>query len=1146
MLLVLLLGLLPALARPLPLLGPTGPSWIGPLEPGAADPRGLVLVDPAGGGLYLSLPGAAGDFVWEGGAWTRGGEPLTGADPSAQVDDNPVPAHLRMTLEDGQWVRQSEIAARVDQTGRGIVASGPRWGWRDGALVELIDRRGGLVRLRGDAQGRPLRVDWPDGSVLVIEWDDFNRVARLDGPSGGESLRLQWQDGDLTVRSPDGSPMVVQVRPGEATGERQVRVSDASGRQAVAWYRGEGEGRRLIGWEDPRGLRTRVRWDGERVEVSDASGRPWWVERDAQGRVRRASDPSGGIWTWRRDAAGRVSGIEDPGGRTHAWARDSEGRLAGVGRGSTPWSLRRDAAGRVEEVVDPVGAVLRLQRDAQGRVQRILDPLGNEVRLDRGTSGSIESVRTRTGQQLRLERDVLGRITRLGGPGEGRLELRRDASGRLVGLRDGDGLSLDLDRGGKGEVSRLRLADGQSVALVRDGLARLAALRWADGSELRLRRDVMGEVVQADLGTESLTLQRDLNGAVVQLGAVRFVRDGGGRVRQIQWAGRTVDLGRDAAGLIRSVRAGTIELSLLRDAAGRVVSWSGSDGEVLARRNLSGRITSEEVRLPARSAAGMTVPVAALPEVAPQPPGPVIAVAPVVPLASRSTMGLSWDLSGRIQRVDEGSQSWRFMRDAAGRLLRVQGPSGLSLGQDRDALGRIVLVRLPFQSMMRLSWAGMAVEATLLDATSRVVATRSIELDGHGRVRRDLDALWGERTWRRDGPGRVVAIDVGGQPAWAIGSSRATGPDGWSVERDTRGRPTSARAVPGALPWGMSSVELGYRWSESGPLVAVGDGMSLAVVDHDPLGRLSRVQVDPGSRWELRYDARGRLAVIERDGLEVERLRFGPAVDGGPASLLASGPQASTAWVPGSLGPGGAVAGATGQRWDEILDTRGLPWWQLLVGGGVVLRSMDLRGYPELAAAEGQDLVGVGGGIQLFSGGPVLLPTEALGGAVPAGVAIDPVSGARLDGLRSWPWVDEAMRASGSTAAMDPEAWQAGAGPWGNPLRLLVAMGQIEDPEGGDWLELPTEGSALAWLPASLDGMSPPLGPSLDALPLAEDPLTDAWILACLPGGREPDSEELARLMLAAELDLPWLPPGTRLPVPGWRGAALAMSDRKD
>jgi hypothetical protein len=204
---------------------------------------------------------------------------------------------------------------------------------------------------------------------------------------------------------------------------------------------------------------------------------------------------------------------------------------------------------------------------------------------------------------------------------------------------------------------------------------------------------------------------------------------------------------------------------------------------------------------------------------------------------------------------------------------------------------------------------------------------------------------------------------------------------------------------------------------------------------------------------------------------------------------------------------------------------------------------VDLRGYPApgLADPGGADLPGPAGGLQPFPGGPVLALSTAEGGGVPAGVALDPATGQRSDGLAAWPWaglpagIDSGAWASGAPDALDPSPWEA-TGPWRAPLRLLVALGELADPVGGTWTALPAPSPELPWLPVGLEHQeqagAPPLGPPLDALPLGEDALTTAFLLAALPGGRPPGPELAARALVEAELELPWIPPGVELPLP--------------
>ncbi|MCK6506216.1 hypothetical protein L6R53_23065 [Myxococcota bacterium] len=1127
-----LVGAPPAWALPAPVLGPDGPLHVGTLVPAQADPRGVAVVDPVSGELALVLPGAAGRFAWEEGTWTLDGEPLAAGD-AVEIED---------PLERLRYRPEGEAPAPApDLRGREVVPEGARWTWGEAGLLSLVDPQGGLTRVVTDAQGRPRGVAWPDGTRLEVQRDEFGRVVRMAGPGPG-LLQLAWRDGGLQVVDPLGAPLVVRPGPGQRDAVRSVVVIDAVGRQVRAFYGPDPLGReRLLGWEEPRGLTSWVRYEPRAVSVVDGAGRSWRAELDPAGRVQAVLDPGAARWTWRRDAQGRVIGVEDPAGRIHAWARDQEGRLVGVGRGAVPWRLRRDVQGRLVEVADPVGATVTLVRDPAGRIVRITDPAGGETSLARGRAGTVETVAT-AGGRWRLDLDLLGRVARVTGPDARRWELQRDAAGRLTLLRDPVRGSFALDRGASGALTRLRGPAGDAVGLARDALGRLQALRWPGGEEVSVRRDAAGEVVELRRGPWVVGLQRDASEEPVRAGAVQWRRDGAGRVRELLAPGRAWRVERDGAGLVRAVQAGDWSVTVGRDRAGRVVRWSGTDGEVEARRDPAGRITREQVRLPAPPQAQTTAEVA-LEEA-------VLAPVPAAAAALVPALDLSWDPRGRLQTLALEARTWRLLRDAAGRLLRVVGPEGIAVGVDRDEAGRVTLVRHPAHSLLRLTWLPDGLRLALEDSGGRRLAARALTLDAGDRVVALEEQPWGALRLRRDGRGRVVALERdGGAGGWRVAEDgQVEGGDGSRVQLDPLGRALAARPPAGAPAWGVGGATLAYAWDDEGRLAWVAGELGAARLEHDALGRLVGLSPEVGDPWTLRYDARGRLAQIEQGGRVLHTLAWGPAVDDGPQSLLASGPRGEATWAPGPWGPAG-LRGPEGDGGlvDRVGDPAGAPWWWLREGGAAGAAGVDPRGYPATGTGDpwGADLPGPAGGLQPFPGGPVLALAPAEGGAVPGGAALDPATGQRTDGLAPWPWaglaagVEAGAWADGGPQALDPAPWSA-TGPWQAPLRLLVALGELEDPVGGAWTALPAPGPALPWLPASLDRADPPLGPPLDALPLGEDVLTTSFVLAALPGAAPADPDRAARALVAAELDLPWLPPGVALPLPWPAGAGDA------
>ena len=83
-------------------------------------------------------------------------------------------------------------------------------------------------------------------------------------------------------------------------------------------------------------------------------------------------------------------------------------------------------------------------------------------------------------------------------------------------------------------------------------------------------------------------------------------------------------------------------------------------------------------------------------------------------------------------------------------------------------------------------------------------------------------------------------------------------------------------------------------------------------------------------------------------------------------------------------------------------------------------------------------------------------------------------------------------------------------------------MGVIAPIDDTDWSTPPPgEAPPVGWLPHHVQDAPPPLGPSTDALPLAEDPITMALIWSALPGGSPPSPNLVSDAVLTGVEHLP-------------------------
>ncbi len=1028
-----------ALAVPPALLGPDGPTWLGPLPPQqstlAGVDRDVVVVDPITGALRVESWDAPGQQrIWDGRRWTVRGGGIT--------DDWPIREGFSLQL-------------------------GP-----DGALESSSSHWGRRCDYRYDASGRLVGMSWEGGARVDIAYDAQDRVVETRGP--GRALhRYRWGR-DLEVDRAPGGRLTVRADPPNPEGQRTVQVIDGAGRAALSTWAQQDGVERLLSWSDPRGNQSRLDHGKEGLSLV-SSGRSWELRLDPDRRLKVLTAPNGGAWTWTWDEAGRMVGLQDPGGRMLRLLRNADGQVISVDQGGRRTDLERDPAGRLQSVVSPNGASTRVARDAQGRVVGITDAAGNLLALERDRSGRLRAVITRTGARWELSSDAMGRVVEVVDPSGRSLGLERDGAGRVIRLKDSVFGSTQLARGGDGEISRVRAPDGRETGLARDGHGRVVRILRPDGSTVTMERDAAGELRWVALGEEGVEIERSAEGLPLRAASVRWSRDAVGRVQAVDAPGLHIELERDLAGRLWGASAGSWVVGIQHDASGLPVAWRGSDGDLVLQRDALGDV--------------------------------------IVEARGPDELRVLRDPRGWINRVSLGESGWRFGRDAAGQLQLVQGPDGLRAGIDRDALGRVTLLRHPGGTLTRVGWGPDLLHVEVDAPSGQPLLRRSVGLDADGRT------LWvqedgGERAaWSYDPLNQLIAIEEGLDSAWSWAPDAIEGPGEELLVRDGAGQVTEAR-VSGLLPtWGVADAVLSVFRDKDGAIEGFTGDRGVARLRHDPLGRLVEV-VSAGQRWRLSFDPLGRLDAVEDPTGGRRALRWMPGSIGNSGDLLRVGQD--QLWLPGadrSLGlstPGGDEA---------LVHIGGDPRFVVDAAGRAVALHATPLGRLDSGAAH---LAGAGGGLQIFAAGPVVF----------GDLALDPVSGAPTSGVRRWPWESAGPRGPLGRSELDPAAWDP-QGPWHRPIDLLVALGEVAPIDGAAWTPIPGAELALPWLPASFEGGGVPIGPGPWMLPLDEDPLVAALLAQVLPGAEPPGPRFVEATVLAMEADLdlaPELPPGVEIP----------------
>ncbi|MFT5682647.1 MAG: YD repeat-containing protein [Myxococcota bacterium] len=982
-------------------------------------------------------------------------------------------------LDGSLWIQEQDLA------GQTRVWSGGEWtvdgvriasDWPPGDAVgyQLVDGAlwgvssvGGSERLRYDGDGRITMITWADGSRMEVDYDVLGRVASIVGP-GLSRWRLDWGS-SLRAQDALGHLTTFHWRTGP---EGQIlEVQDPLGRSARTFYSDDPEPQ-LLGWEDPRGLQTRIQHTDSLLTVADGVGKQWRIGVDAQRRPTSVELPGGRRWTWERDAGGLLTRMQDPSGRTVRWEREGRGFITAISDGGSPLRLSRDPAGRVIAITDPTGAITRLSRDSDGLISEIIDATGNALGIERYANGMPMAILSRTGGRWGLGLDLQGRPDRLIDPTDRVIEFHRDGLGWLYRLIDGRYGEVRLDRRSDGVLTRITGVDGEQTGLIRDAAGRVAKVRLPGGETMRLSRDVLGELTGVTYRSTPLTIRRDAAGLPTTVGDITWTREPDGAVRTITTPAMSLQIQRDSAGRLHAMESDGWWLRVERDLSGRPIHWEGTDGVVVAIRDAAGRISVEQ---------GI-----------------------VETTALRDPRGL-------LNRLSVGADSWQWLRDAAGRPMRLLGPGALALGVDRDTAGRISLLRLPDGTLLRRRWAGAVVLEQLMTSAGRILSEQLTELDDVGRVRSRKGPGSPDEHWRYSLNGTLTTIERG-ETAWVWGDDQITGDRGELMLLDGQGRLVEARLTEAQPAWGVGRGLLSVFWDEVGQLSEVSGELGVVSLEYDPIGRLVGLRSLDGARWGLSYDARGRLSqIIAPDGV---------------ARTLTWAPEAFDGWWDGTIDtplsdgtpilatPGAAMTASS--AWIDFIG--GDRWWagETIDGTAEVL---PIFRTPMGLSDEARDgLIDSSGGLRPLPGGPIVL----------GGAALDPVSGGRLDGLPSLPWTARPVHADPRAVSLDPEPW-APQNSWGEPLVILSLLGELAPVDVGAWMAVDPAPGAVYWLPPSLEGGQPPLGPDGSDLPLTEDPITEALIRALLPGGTLPEPSLVLEAILDEEREPLGIPPGVSL-----------------
>ncbi len=689
------------------------------------------------------------------------------------------------------WNPDGTLAAIQDAAGRST-----RFVYDASRLCTSFTTPDGRTAHLGYESGRLTRTTDLAGIPVVYQYDGHGLLVRMVVGNDRATTTFGYQAGPrgpavASVAGPTGDTTRYEWIQGA---QGAVRAVDSRGR-ATVYESVEGLTHRIT---NPAGATLSFAYDhGRRVGVQTADGAQFRLEYDPRGRLTRVVDPEGGTSTRAYDDWDRLVAITDATGYTSRFDYDARSNVAGVetsdGRSTR---YERDRTGRVTAWTDPNGARFSIARDRFGNAVSVTDPVGATVRLDWGEHGiGLRAITDPMGGTTRLERDGNGRVTRIA---------YADGTSRTMtyacnaGLTDTDeqGRTTRFERDAASMVRRLVLTDGTITEVSYDGAGRMLELHDALRRTTTFTYDDAGHLVA----------QRDAKGAEVRLtrsrdGHLICVTDARG--------GRT---------------------SYQRDRLGRLTQVTdGTGASVRFRYDPVGRIIGRE------NARGQRV------ELRRGPDGCVVGITH----DGAQVASLSYDVCGRLARVQGAAGATALRWDVAGRATSVAYPNGLELRIEYDASSRPRTMTYP---------GGLTVQYAY-DARGR---TARLAWEGHWVDLAYFPAGSVRSESRSNGTRTEFAYDAMDRPTSIRHASAGGSIADLHVSYDQVGNVAAVRG-DSPVPPGPGRVQ-GRFSHDTRQAVVQRDGTSL---EHDADGNLVG---DPSRRWRARYDALDRLVEVDREG----------------------------------------------------------------------------------------------------------------------------------------------------------------------------------------------------------------------------------------------------------------------------------------
>jgi RHS repeat-associated protein len=377
----------------------------------------------------------------------------------------------------------------------------------DGRLLRHIDANGNTIEYTHNLDTRQEIITQRNGDLLVLEYDDRGNIVRETFPDGTVVLRTFDEWNNLTSKTEphdpsDPNPITTHYTYDE--NGNKTSTTDPLGDVISYTYNERGQ---VLTTTDPLGNTTTQEYDanGNLISKTDPLGNVKSFSYDSHGNVITETDPLGNVTQFEYDTDGNMTTETDPLGNETSYTYDANGnKTSQTLQRSTPsgpetltTTYAYDGRGLLTLTTYNDGSSFQTKYNSMGEKQETTDQLGRVTSYDYNDAGLLEKTSYADGTTENIT---------------------YDAKGRRATSTDRGGLITAFEYNPQDQPTKITFTDGSFNTNTFDSAGRLVARTDALGNTFAYEYDAEGHQTKIidPLGNE-VRYTYDANGNQVSM-----------------------------------------------------------------------------------------------------------------------------------------------------------------------------------------------------------------------------------------------------------------------------------------------------------------------------------------------------------------------------------------------------------------------------------------------------------------------------------------------------------------------------------------------------------------------------------------------------------------------------------------------------